>query len=102
MVVKFADTQLPQMYAERKVHRVNMGPIWVRQDPGGPHIGLMNFAIWGQQNTINVHILGVYCTPLIETLVPVYIKLHDCHTPKTLTDMLLVIKDIICMALLLL
>ena len=25
----------------------NMGPIWGRQDPGGPHVGPMNFAIWG-------------------------------------------------------
>ena len=24
----------------------NMGPIWGRQDPGGPHVGLMNLAIW--------------------------------------------------------
>ena len=24
----------------------NMGPIWVRQDPGGPHVDPMNFAIW--------------------------------------------------------
>ena len=24
----------------------NMGPIWGRQDPGGPHVGPMNFAIW--------------------------------------------------------
>ena len=23
-----------------------MGPIWGRQDPGGPHFGPMNFAIW--------------------------------------------------------
>ena len=23
-----------------------MGPIWGRQDLGGPHAGLMNFAIW--------------------------------------------------------
>ena len=23
------------------------GPIWGRQDPGGPHIGPMNLAIWG-------------------------------------------------------
>ena len=26
--------------------RANMGPIWGRQDPGGPHVGPMNFAIW--------------------------------------------------------
>ena len=24
----------------------NMGPTWGRQDPGGPHVGPMNFAIW--------------------------------------------------------
>ena len=24
-----------------------MGPIWGRQDPGGPHVGPMNHAIWG-------------------------------------------------------
>ena len=29
------------------VHGANMGPIWGRQDPGGPHVGPMNFAIWG-------------------------------------------------------
>ena len=29
-----------------KVHGANMGPIWGQQDPGGPHIGPMNLAIW--------------------------------------------------------
>ena len=29
-----------------KVHGANMGPIWGRQDPGGPHVGPMNFAIF--------------------------------------------------------
>ena len=28
-------------------HGANMGPIWGRQDPGGPHVVLMNLAIWG-------------------------------------------------------
>ena len=23
-----------------------MGPIWGRQDPGGPHVGPTNFTIW--------------------------------------------------------
>ena len=32
---------------DSKVHEANMGPIWDRQDPGGPHVGPMNFAIWG-------------------------------------------------------
>ena len=31
---------------ESKVHGTNMGPIWGRQDPDGPHVGPMNFAIW--------------------------------------------------------
>ena len=32
-------------YPDNKVHGVNMGPIWGRQDPGGPHVGPMNFDI---------------------------------------------------------
>ena len=32
---------------DSKVHGANMGPIWGRQDPGGPHIGPMSLAIWG-------------------------------------------------------
>ena len=30
-----------------KVHGAYRGPTWGRQDPGGSHVGLMNFAIWG-------------------------------------------------------
>ena len=33
---------------DSKVHEANMGPIWRRQDPCGPHVGPMNFAIWGR------------------------------------------------------
>ena len=33
-------------YPDSKVHGANMGPIWGRQDPGGPHVGPMNFALW--------------------------------------------------------
>ena len=32
---------------DSKVHGTNMGSIWGRQDLGGPHVGPMNFAIWG-------------------------------------------------------
>ena len=32
--------------SDGKVYGVNMGPIWGRQDPGGHHVGPMNFAIW--------------------------------------------------------
>ena len=30
---------------DSKVHVANMGAMWVRQDPGGSHVGPMNFAI---------------------------------------------------------
>ena len=30
-----------------KVHVPNMGPIWGREDPGGPHVGPIHLAIWG-------------------------------------------------------
>ena len=33
-------------YPDGKVHGADMGPIWDRQDPGGPHVGPMNFTIW--------------------------------------------------------
>ena len=36
----------PQSYPDSKDHGANMGPIWGRQDPGGPHVDTMNFAIW--------------------------------------------------------
>ena len=35
-----------QQFPDSKVHGANMGPIWGRQDPGGPDAGPMNFAIW--------------------------------------------------------
>ena len=31
---------------DSKVYGTDMGPIWGRQDTGGPHVGPMNFAIW--------------------------------------------------------
>ena len=35
------DSDIP----DSKVHGVNMGPIWDRQDPGGHHVGHRNLAI---------------------------------------------------------
>ena len=33
-------------FPDSKVHGANMGSIWGRQDPDGPHVGPMNLAIW--------------------------------------------------------
>ena len=35
-----------------KVHGANMGPSWGRQDPGGPHVGNMNLAIWDLRKSL--------------------------------------------------
>ena len=32
---------------DSKVHGADIGSIWGRQDPGGPYVDPMNFAIWG-------------------------------------------------------
>ena len=34
------------LFPDSKGHGAHMGPMWGRQDPVGPHVGLMNFAIW--------------------------------------------------------
>ena len=45
-----------QLNPDSKVHGANMGSIWGRQDPGVPHAGPMNFAIWEMyQAAINSH-----------------------------------------------
>ena len=41
-------------YPDSKVPGANMGPIWGRQDPGGPHVGPRNFAIWVGIEYLNV------------------------------------------------
>ena len=38
------------VYPDSKIHGANMGPIWGRQHPGGPHVGPMNVAIWEYSN----------------------------------------------------
>ena len=38
-----------------KVYRANMGPTWGRQDPGGPHVGPMNLAIWVTYFSVKRH-----------------------------------------------
>ena len=44
--LKSSPAGAPFIYPDSKVRWANMGPIWGRQDPGGPHVGPMNFAIW--------------------------------------------------------
>ena len=42
----YASGYICQQDPDSKVHGANMGPIWGRQDPGGPHLGAMYIDIW--------------------------------------------------------
>ena len=46
---------------DSKVLGANMGPIWGRQVPGGPHVGPMNVAILGIQLDDFFYISVVLC-----------------------------------------
>ena len=51
---------------DSKVHGANMGPIWGRQDPGGPHVGPMNFAIWDALRVYHDSVMWIFCVCLIK------------------------------------
>ena len=51
---------------DSKVHGARMGPTWGRQDPGGPHVGHVNLAIWvcieaNLKEKIEVRFTGPLC-----------------------------------------
>ena len=54
MTTAAAITTKTTIIPDSKVHGANMVPIWGRQDPGGPQIGPMNFAIWDEKLKWNV------------------------------------------------
>ena len=45
-IIQLMHASTVEAIPDSKVHGANMGPIWGQQDPGGPHVGPMNFAIW--------------------------------------------------------
>ena len=63
LVLPFMKSHQRDAVPDSKVHGANMGPIWCRKGPGGPHVGPMNFAIWGVAVYIEPHydIIEVYC-----------------------------------------
>ena len=58
---------------DSEVHGANMGPIWDRQDPGGPHVGPMNFAIWvcTVQTVLSLKLI-LYCN------LSITVTSHEC------------------------
>ena len=53
---------------DSKVHGANMGPTWGRQDPGGPHVGPMNLAIWE--------------SPLSSKITGLWLQINTCYRGK--------------------
>ena len=59
--ISHAETHGDRDTPDSKVHGANMGPIWGQQGPGGPHVGPMNFAIWGSYTRVILdHAFAVY------------------------------------------
>ena len=57
---------------DSKVHGANMGPIWGRQDPGGPHVGPHELCYLGL-----LRCLGVICAgevSVVQSCTPSYVE----------------------------
>ena len=54
IIQSFSPTWQHQYHPDSKVHGASMGPTWGRQDPGGPHVGHMNLAIWAVKPKVMV------------------------------------------------
>ena len=52
-------------FPDSKVHGANMGPIWGQQDPGGPHVGPMNFVVWVVLHMLYHKISPLFCIALM-------------------------------------
>ena len=69
-----------QNIADSKVHGANMGPIWSRQDPGGPHVGSMNFAIWDRHRLWNASQVPVlYSKPINSIPIKYHWRISDIY-----------------------
>ena len=54
------DLTISDRNPDSKIHRAKLGPIWDRQDIGGPHGGPMNSAIWERHQ----YPVGIMNTPI--------------------------------------
>ena len=84
---------------DSKVHGANMGPIWGQQDPRGPHVGHLNFAIWGRtRDSFTNHFISFLCFYLWCKRYPPSLSLRngirDIDIKLNLRQMGLIISDI--------
>ena len=57
-----------QLLPDSKAHGANMGPIWGRQAPGGPHVDPMNLAIWAVSQTFHPMVMQSEIAALIQAV----------------------------------
>ena len=55
-----ADISCNEISPDNKVYGANMGSIWGRQDPGGPHVGPMKLTIWVVLHELYIPVAGIY------------------------------------------
>ena len=71
---------------DSKVHGAGTGPIWGRQDPGGPHVGPMNFAIWDDKHCRRVLFHDIFAYQEYKFVrIITHINLHCHQLPLLLT-----------------
>ena len=66
--------RIVRKFPDNKVHGASMGPIRGRQDPGGPHVGPINFAIWDGFDLILYCKLAYLCRDLFH--IPIAYRKH--------------------------
>ena len=68
-----------------------MGSIWGRQDPGGPHVGPMNFAIWACcENNIHDH----HDSSLVVTVNKLCARQNGRHFPDDIFERIFLNKNV--------
>ena len=56
-------------HPDSKIHGVNVGPTWGRQDPAGPHVGHTNLAIWAVSKTVHTFFMLFFQNPASKGLI---------------------------------
>ena len=70
MISCLQNSMIIQQHPRLQGSWANMGPLWGRQDPGGPHIGPMNLAILDMLEMLICYVIKFYANKwLFKTIV---------------------------------
>ena len=79
LVLRHQQAQYP-IPPDSKIHGANMGPTWGRQDPGGPHVGHTNLAIWAViQELFHKTMLLLIQSNTLKIYNVLWQKVFSCH-----------------------